>query len=172
MSTIRDKKSRLIVITTPVNLLVEPKEVCAHAENQDIIDYQQEINEDINNGAFKNAYNKAFELTETTFSNARSFYLLGMAAKGQGLTKEAREALIKASIFDCKNWRGSPIYNAILKTKAEHYQGIVIDFEQHINSQLAHEDALFLDEMIPQTIYYQALTKDLSEAINKVFNLK
>ena len=167
---VRDKKSHLILITTPVNLEIEPREVCAHSTNEDIIQLQQEIVKEINNGAFKSVFQKASELAEATPSNAKSHFLLGQAALGFGDLKLARESLVKASIFDCANWRGSAVYNSIIKKQAKGRQAHVIDFEQFTNSQLSN-DGLFFDEIVPQNLLYQNMIKDLGDIIKKILSI-
>lgn len=167
---IKDKKSSLIFITSPLNLEIEPKEVCAHAESEDIIGAQQEIASLLQEGDFKTAYPKALELTEATFSNARSFYLLGKAALGLGDVKAAREALMKASVFDCQTWRGNAVYNSIIKTYAKKNQVNVVDFDMFMSSKL-NEEGLFQDEFIPQNIFYQEMIKELGEILKKILSV-
>ena len=116
---VKESRSQLIFVTTPINLLAPPKEVCSHASSEKIVEIQQEIEKEINEGAFKVAYPKIVELSELTYSNAQSFYLLGRAALGVGDQKLGRESLLKANAFDCLNWRGNSIYNAIIKSQAK-----------------------------------------------------
>lgn len=167
---VKDKKSNLVLITTPVNLEIEPREVCVHSSNAEIIGLQQEIEAEINEGAFKTVLSKASELADATPSNARSFYLLGKAALGTGDLKLARESLLKASVFDCANWRGSAVYNAIMKTQAKNRQIHVVDFEQFITSQLSNE-GVFFDEIVPQNMLYQNMIKELGDIIKKILSI-
>lgn len=167
---VKDKKSNLVLVTTPVNLEIEPREVCVHSSNAEIIGLQQEIEAEINEGSFKTVLPKASELANATPANARSFYLLGKAALGSGDLKLARESLLKASVFDCANWRGSAVYNAIMKTEAKNRQIHVVDFEQFINSQLSN-DGVFFDEIIPQNMFYQNMTKELGDIIKKILSI-
>lgn len=170
ISLVKDKKSSLIFITAPLNLNVEPKEVCAHSETEDTIGMQQEIEAEIKEGAFKSAYPKALELSEVTYSNARSFYLLGQAALGQGNIQTARTALMKATAFDCSNWRGSAVYNAIIKAYAEKNQVTVIDFDQYLASNIS-EEGLFQDEIFPQNVFYQNMIKELGDILKKILSV-
>lgn len=167
---VKDKKSNLVLVTTPVNLEIEPREVCVHSSNTEIIGLQQEIEAELNEGSFKTVLPKASELAEATPSNARSFYLLGKAALGSGDLKLARESLLKASIFDCANWRGSAVYNAIMKTQAKNRQIHVVDFEQFITSQLSNE-GVFFDEIVPQNMLYQNMIKELGDIIKKILSI-
>lgn len=167
---VKDKKSNLVLMTTPVNLEIEPREVCAHATNADVIGMQQEIEAELKEGSFKTALPKTRELALATPSNARSFYLLGKAALGTGDIKLARESLLKASVFDCANWRGDAVYNAIMKTQAKKSQVHIIDFEQYMTSQLSN-DGLFFDEIVPQNMFYQNMTKELGDIIKKILSV-
>lgn len=167
---VKDKKSNLVLMTTPVNLEIEPREVCAHSTNTDVIGMQQELEAEINEGSFKTALPKVRELAAATPSNARSFYLLGKSALGTGDIKLARENLLKASVFDCANWRGNAVYNAIMKTEAKNRQVHIIDFEQYMTSQLSQE-GLFFDEIVPQNKFYQNMTNELGDIIKKILSV-
>ena len=166
----KDKKSNLVFITTPINLEIEPKEVCAHSSNADVIELQQELAAELKDGAYKSVMPKAQELAEATPGNARSFYLLGLSALGNGDKQLARETLSKAAIFDCQNWRGSPVYNAIIKKEAKAAQVPVVDFEQYMTSNLSNE-GLYFDEITPQNIFYQSMIKELGDIIKKVLSI-
>jgi hypothetical protein len=167
---IRDHKSNLVLITTPINLEIAPREICAHASNHMIVGLQQEIDADIKQGSFKKVYPKARELAQATPVNAMSFYLLGKAALGTGDIKTAREALIRSAAFDCASWRGSPVYNAILKAQAKKSQINLIDFDQYMNSQLSR-DALFFDELVPQNVFYQNMIKELGDILKNIMSV-
>ncbi len=167
---IKDKKSNLVLITTPVNLEIEPREVCAHSSNDDVIGLQQEIEAELKAGAYKSALPKARELSEVTFSNARSFYLYGKAALGTGDIKTAREALLQATVFDCANWRGNAVYNAIMKKEAEKNLVQLIDFDQYMTSNLSQE-GLYFDEFVPNNIFYQNMIKELGDILKKILSV-
>lgn len=167
---IKDRKSSLVLITTPINLEAEPKEVCAHSSNEDVIGLQQEIEAEIKEGQFKSAFPKAQELAEATFSNARSFYLVGKSAMGLGDLRTAREALMKASAFDCQNWRGNSVYNAIMKDLAKKNLVTVVDFDQFMSSQLSKE-GLFMDEILPQPLFYQGMTEELTTTLKRILSI-
>ncbi|MBC7713734.1 MAG: hypothetical protein H7177_10365 [Rhizobacter sp.] len=168
---IKDKKSNLVVITTPINLEVEPKEVCAHSSNDQTVGVQQEIEAELKEGAYKTAFPKAQKLSEVTFSNARSFYLLGRAALGTGDIKTARESLLKASVFDCSSWRGNAVYNAIIKSLAQKNLVHVVDFDQFMTSNLSKE-GLYFDEIIPQNVFYQSMIKELGDILKKILSIE
>ena len=167
---IKDKKSNLILITTPINLEIAPREVCTHSTSTDIVELQKEIEKEINDGSFKSVFTKTSELVEATPSNAKSYFLLGQAALGIGDLKLARESLVLASTFDCANWRGSAVYNSIIKKQAKIRQAHVIDFEQFINSQLSNE-GVFFDEIVPQNLLYQNMIKELGDILKKILSI-
>ncbi len=164
---VRLKKSKLIFITTPLNHNIPPRETCAHASTQGTIEMQTDINHRINLGQFKEAFSLVKQLSEVTKSNAQSFYLMGLAARGIGDLKLARNAFSKASAFDCANWRGNAVYNTIMINEANKRQIPVIDFDLQVNFN-DNPEATFFDDLYPQNIFYQSLAKDLDETIKNI----
>lgn len=167
---VKDKNSNLILITTPLNLEIEPREVCAQSTSNSVIEVQQEIEELIKEGNFKAAYPKIVELTAETYSNAKSFHLLGKVSLGQGNLAQARSAFQKATVFDCANWRGNAVYNAIMISQAKKNQLMLIDFDQYMSSALSRE-GLFNDDIFPQNIFYQSMVVELLENIKKIMSV-
>lgn len=167
---VKDKKSNLILITTPLNLEIEPVETCSQSTSNTVIEEQQLIEAMIKEGNYKSAYPKVIELANETYSNAKSFFLLGKVALGLGDLALAREALQKATVFDCANWRGNAVYNAIIKSTAKKRQVMMIDFDQYMASSLSKE-GLFSDELFPQNIFYQNMFTELLEAIKKILSV-
>lgn len=167
---IHERKSNLILVTTPINLEVPPKETCPHASNDKIVLVQQEIANAIEEGAFKQAFPKAKELSEITFSNAHTYYLLGRSALGIGDLKTARESLLKASVFDCTNWRGNAVYNSIIKKLAARNLTQIVDFEQILTSQIS-QDGLYFDDIFPQNLFYHKLVSELGFSLKKIFGI-
>lgn len=167
---VKNKKSNLILITTPLNLEIHPKEICSQSTSQTIIEVQQQIEADLKAGNFKKAYTDSLLLSKETISNAKSFYLLGIASLKTGDLQLAREALQKATVFDCANWRGNAVYNSILKYQAKTHQIPVIDFDQYMSSALS-KDGLFIDEIYPQNIFYQTLESELKETLKKILSV-
>lgn len=167
---VKDKKSNLVFITTPINLESEPKEICTHSSTPDLVGLQQEIAEQIKQGNFKTAYPQALELASETYGNAMTFYLLGKAALGLGDLKTARESLLKATVFDCATWRGNAVYNAILRKAAARNLVSVVDFEQTMNGQLSNE-GLFMDDIYPQGLFNQNMIKELGDILKKILSV-
>ncbi len=165
-----DHKSHLILLTTPLNLELRPKEICSNTTSKDIVDLQNEIEELLKIGNYKQAYPKALALSEATVSNALSFYLLGKAAMGLGNLAEARSSLAKSSVFDCSNWRGNAVLNAIIKKNALKYQLPLIDFDMDLSSALS-KDGLFIDEIFPQSMFYQTMISELKNNLKKILSI-
>ena len=163
----RAKQVKLIFITTPINSSVPPKEVCAHANTPSITEKHQEIAELLKSGQVKEAYNLSKGLAEITKTNAMSYYLLGKSAGMDGNHKVARMAYQKAFTFDCLEWRGNAVYNAIMLKEAIKKQIPVIDFDLEISSNSSPETT-FIDDIYPQNIYYQGLAKELDETIRQL----
>lgn len=167
---VKDKKSNLLLITTPLNLEVHPQETCAQSSSSTIVEVQQEIEAMIKNGEYKAAFPKITELARETYSNAKSYYLLGKINLGLGELAEARAALYKSTIFDCQNWRGNAVFNAIMKTQAKNRQVMLVDFDQHMASQLSQE-GLFIDDIYPQNIFYQRMVNELLINLKKILSI-
>ncbi len=167
---VKVNKSNLIFITTPINLEIAPKEVCSQSMTNTIVEVQQEIEGLIKEGNYKLAYSNALELSAETNSNAKSFFLLGQASLGNGDLKSAKNALAKAAVFDCSNWRGNAVYNALLKKVSKQRQIPIIDFDQYLSSSLSKE-GLFIDEIFPQNIYYHTMMTDLKEILKKFLSV-
>lgn len=167
---VKEKKSHLILITTPLNLEVLPHEICSHATSNDTIELQQEIEKLLKIGHFKHAYTKALELSNETYSNAQSFYLLGQASLALGDLALARESFQKATVFDCSNWRGNAVYNSLMKSEAKKRQVTLIDFDQYMSSALS-KDGLFMDDLFPQNIFYQTMIAELKESLKKILSV-
>lgn len=161
---LKDKKSSLILITTPLNLEIPPRETCSTSTTNGVVEMQQEIEALIAQGNLKKAYTDALALSAETPGNAQTFFLLGKASLGLGDLQNAREALNKATVFDCANWRGSAVYNAILRSEAKQRQLALVDFDQALSSSLS-QDGLFMDEYFPQNLFYQNLVSELKDVL-------
>jgi|GEM_PF-529787 len=161
---VKDKKSSLVLITTPLNLEIPPKETCSTSTGTTVVEVQQEIDFFLQQGNFKKAFTDAKELANETPGNAQSYFLLGKASMGLGDLANAREAFQKATVFDCSNWRGNAVYNSIMRAEAKKRQLSLIDFDQMMSSSLS-KDGLFSDELFPQNLFYQNLVSELKETL-------
>lgn len=167
---VKDKKSSLVLITTPLNLEVPPKETCATSTTPTAIEMQQEIEALLQLGIFKKAYTDALLLSNETPANAYSFFLLGKASQGQGNLASAREAFNKAIVYDCVNWRGNAVYNSILRSEAKRRQIVLIDFDLSLSSALSKE-GLFIDELFPQNLFYQNMVTELKDVLKNFLSV-
>lgn len=167
---VRSKDSNLLIITTPVNLEVGPKEVCKNAITPSILKMQKIIEDGLKNEQYKSHYNQARELALKSIGNAKSHYLHGMIALNLLKYKESKQSLEKAEAFDCSRWRGSIIFNNIMKKKAERNNIHLIDFNEMTNINIGR-DSIFHDELYPQHIYYQQLMDLIEKKIRKAYKL-
>lgn len=168
---VKEQKSSLIIITTPLNLETRPKEICSHSTSNQVVEVQQEIENLIKEGNFKESYTKSLELADATPGNALSFYLLGQSALRLGKTVEAKQALFKSTVFDCSHWRGNAVYNAIMRTLGGKNLNTIIDFDQYMAASI-NKDGLFMDDIYPQTIFYQTIIHDLVDSIRLLLSTK
>lgn len=167
---VKSKDSKLIIMTTPINLEAEPKSVCENSKTQTMEEYQKNIEAMIQNGNKKQAYIKAKELAKISLTNAKSHYLYGKVALELGRFKEAREQLTLAAAYDCTQWRINIIFNKILTKIASKNNIEVVDFDTLVNQNLGR-DTLFLDPIYPQVIYYERAFSEIKKQIRKSFNL-
>ena len=167
---VRSKDSNLIIVTTPINLEAPPKTVCKNSTTKSIEDLQETLTEQIKEKRYKENYSQAKDLAHQSIGNAYSHYLHGIIALKLLKFNESREALEKAEAFDCKQWRGSVIFNNIMKQKAKRNKINLIDFNNLVNLNLGR-DTIFQNQFYPQHIYYQQLMKLLESKIKKTYKL-
>ncbi|MBT3584461.1 MAG: hypothetical protein HN509_06125 [Halobacteriovoraceae bacterium] len=170
MEYIKGNDSRLITITTPINLEIMPRAVCDNSETNTILIEQRDLEQLIKKGKSKQAYGPLKELAIKTVGNARSYHLYGLAALKLGRFKEARLNLHKAAALDCKTWRGNAVFNIIMRKEAKYQGQSLIDFDQLINQQLG-QNVLFKDEIFPQNLFYDELREVLKLEIKKYLDL-
>jgi hypothetical protein len=168
---IKQNKSNIILITSPLNLLIPPRETCSESTTNTIVEVQQEIEDQIKNGDYKNAYNSAKLLEKESVANAKTHYLLGITAKYNNEILAARDALLKATLFDCYNWHGNSVYNSIILQTAIDYQTQVIDFEKETSFTNLQDEQVYIDEIFPQNIYYNNLINELTIIVKKYLNI-
>jgi hypothetical protein len=166
----RLKDSSLIFVTTPVNLEIAPKQVCKNSTSEDIKQLQKSMIKQIKRNSLKTIYAQTKELASKSIGNAKSQFIYGTVALSLLKFKEAKNALIRAEAFDCKKWRGSNIFNNIMKKKAKRNNVYLIDFNNMVNLNLGR-DTIFHDEFYPQHLYYQQLMGLLETKIRKAYQL-
>jgi hypothetical protein len=169
---LKQKKSNLIILSDPINLFLPPKLTCPETITTSLIEIQQDIEDMMKNGNYKMAYTKSLELSKESVANARTFYLLGTAASKNADLKTARESLVKSNVYDCQNYRGNFIFNAIMQKNAQKSELQFIDFASlTANAELSNGE-VFLDEIYPQNKYYQLIMEDLLIALKKYLDIK
>jgi len=168
---VKNKGSHLIFITTPINHLIVPKMACEESVTNTIIGLQLEIEEVIQNGQYKDAFNKAIDLERESISNARTQYLLGVTALRNGQKKLAKEAFMKANSFDCMPWRTKSVYNQFQLNTAKRFSVDVVDFENITTHAILNNEEVFFDELIPQTPFYHKMIEELKMIFSKLINL-
>lgn len=167
---IREKGSTLVFVTAPINLEVAPRIVCENSITNTIMIEQNDIEKLIKKGKSKVALARLKMLLEQSFGNATTYFQLGRAHLLQGNIKEAKKNLLLATAFDCGNWRSNPIFNKILKNHAKKNDISLVDFSTIVESGLAR-NITFVDDIFPQSIYYNKLEEELILVIKQVFKL-
>jgi hypothetical protein len=148
---------KFVGVTQPLNLDIPPKINCPGSFLTQGISPTQ-VEQSINSGDFKTAVTMAKDMVMTSPSYALSYYTLGKAYYAQESFKDAFNNMQTALAYDCKNWRGNPIYNILLKSVASAYHFNVFDFQKFIYDYWGKNE-LFMDEIFPQDIYWEHLTK-------------
>jgi hypothetical protein len=163
----RLKDTKLVFITGPYNYELAPTKVCEIAVDDLVTARIEEYKKLLNENRFKEAIKVGLEIAKKHQGHAEIFYLLGENSLRLGLFKRAREYLSMAKALDCGAERGSPVFNSIQKSFAEKKDIELIDFDLLINSNLG-DNKLFLDEQVPQEIYFEQLQNEMIKTI-KVF---
>ena len=156
----------LLVITSPLNLQVEPKKVCINSISSTLLKEQEDIRAYLAAGDTKTAYAKGKALLEAAPGNALTYHLMGKISTALGRYKEARTYLENSSAFDCETWRGNVVFNNMMRRIAEKNELPLIDFDDMVNQNYG-ENILFLDDYYPQEIYYESLVPVLQRSIIK-----
>ncbi|OUR97198.1 hypothetical protein A9Q84_12795 [Halobacteriovorax marinus] len=169
-SFMREKGSTLVFVTAPINLEVAPRIVCDNSITNTIMIEQNDIDKLLKKGQSKEALARLKMLAGQSFGNATTYFQLGRAYLLQGNIKEAKKNLLLASAFDCGNWRGNPIFNKILKNHATKNDISLVDFAIIVESGLAR-NITFVDDIFPQSIYYDKLKAELILVIKQIFKI-
>lgn len=166
----RDKNSLLILTTTPINLDIAPKRVCAFTSNVDIEKEILVVEEAMRNEDVKKAYKHSTTLTKLYSGNAMIFYTHGIIAKKLNLIDEAKKSLRDASAFDCEPWRATEVQNAIIRRVAKNNQVLMFDFAKLVSNDWGH-NITFFDEIYPQNLYYEKGMGQLGLVIKSILKL-
>lgn len=167
---VKEKNSYLIALTNPVNLEVPPKNRCSYKLDPLSEKNYQQMLKHIKTKDFKQAYEISKNLILIANDNALIHYMHGQIAKSLAKRQEAKNSLEIAASLDCKNYRSTPIYNAILKKVANESGTLIFDFHELVYASWG-KNVLFESEIYPQNLYYQKLVNILSIKIKKVLKL-
>jgi hypothetical protein len=166
----KDRGSLLILSTTPINLDISPKRVCAFTTNLDIEKVIVELRELLADNNPKVAYTKASEAIKLYAGNSLLYYIHGQSAKRLGLRAEAMESLLRASAYDCDPWRATEVTNSIIRRVAESQQILLFDFALY-TQKFWGQGPTFFDELYPQNLYYQRGSHQLGLVIKNILKL-
>lgn len=166
----RQNSSLLILVTTPLNPDVPPRETCSVTMNEETQKSIEKLNQLIKRQDYKTAYQEALLLKYTSMGNAKVFYLFQKIAQSIGRNNEAKEAHDFVTAYDCEAWRSSSLYNQAMRLAADENDIILYDFDLYIKSQWG-KNLLFFDEIYPQDLYYQKMITSLGQMLKRSLNL-
>lgn len=169
-SYIKEHGSYLIALTQPLNIDIPPKKSCEGSLDQLTKDKLVKVNKLVKIKDYKAAYNITKDLILIANANADVYYLHGEITKALGLLKEAKQALDYAVAYDCKQWRGNPVFNKILEDTAAKNEVLVLDFNKIIYQDWT-QNTLFMDDLYPQNLYFEKAATALSTRIKKLLKL-
>lgn len=166
----RKSNSLLIPIISPINLTVEPKKSCYGSVDETAEESIKTLKLNMKSGDYKTAYNTSKELALIFSANAQIQFLHAQVALKLNMREEAQKYFELAASFDCENWRGKPIYNAIVKRVTKKYSGTYLDFHQMLYDESTN-NITFVDDLYPQDLYYEKLTDILAIKIRTLLKL-
>ncbi len=166
----RLKDAKVIFITSPYNYELAPAKVCENAVDDLVNAKLSEYKALLQEKRFKESIKLGLEIAQKHPGHAELYHLLGQNSLKLGLFKRAREYLVMAKALDCEPHLGSPVFNSIQKSFAEKKDIELIDFDLMINSHLG-SNKLFLDEQIPQEIYFEELQSEMIKTIKLYYKI-
>ncbi|MCO4754637.1 MAG: hypothetical protein KC478_09140 [Bacteriovoracaceae bacterium] len=170
MSYAKDRNSYFIALSTPLNLDAKPRSSCPGSFDPQLKPKLDQVIELVKKKDFKQAYSISRELSLLAQSNARILFIHGKVAKALGKFKEAQKHLELAAAFDCSNWRGSPVYNSILKASAQRHDAAYFDFNEMLKRHWS-DNIVFLDDIYPQNLYMEKTANAIADRIKKLLKL-
>ncbi|RLA64171.1 MAG: hypothetical protein DRQ88_11325 [Epsilonproteobacteria bacterium] len=168
ISLSKEKRFKLFLITTPINLSIPPKETCTNSLSNSLAAEHRTLEKMIKAGQTKQAFNELKKIGETIPGNAHNYFLLGLSLKMMGKFQEARAILEQGTAFDCFAWRSNIVFNNIIRNTAYLQKIPLIDFDQIVNEHFGHKQ-LFEDEIFPLKELYSLLVNKLAPKINIFF---
>lgn len=166
----RDRNSLIILMTTPINLNISPRETCSFTTTPELSKEIEDARTELIQRNPKNAYKKSKNLVERNIGNATLHFLHGQVSKRIGIKNEAFDHLLKASSYDCSAWRSTEVQNAIIRKIAESEKVLLFDFAKLLERDFT-EDSTFFDEIYPQNLYYEKAIQQLGLVIKSILKL-
>ncbi|MEX0797814.1 MAG: hypothetical protein WEB87_01730 [Bacteriovoracaceae bacterium] len=166
----KDRNSYVIAVSTPLNLDAKPRSSCPGSFSGELSPKLDQVIGLVKERDFKQAYNISKELALMANNNARALYIHGKIAKNLGKIKEAQKYLELAIAFDCSNWRGSPVYNQILKSAASKHDVAFFDFNKMLKDHWT-QNLVFFDDVYPQNLYMEKMAQVIAARIKKLLKL-
>lgn len=170
VSMSQDRQSLLILSTTPVNLDIQPREICDIATNLDLEGQMEGVRDLIRKKDHKSAFTRSTELVARFPGNAALYYLHGQVAKRMGQREIALNALKQAAAYDCSPWRATEVYNGIIRRIAAEQQVILFDFAAFMEEDWAI-NVTYFNDIYPQNLYYQRASERLGSVIKKILKI-
>ncbi len=157
----------LFLLTTPLNLKINPKEICSNSTSPSLEEEQREISKMLKEGRSKEALERAIALGNIAKGNAANYFLLGTSLESLGRFEEAAEAYSQGTAFDCYPWRSNLVFNNIIRTMTGRKNVYIVDFDKFVNQNFGLRD-LFLDEIFPKGEFYDLLGEEIAPMISKI----
>lgn len=166
----KSKQSTLILATLPLNHQVGPKRVCSNSTNDNLDKILDDIEEKILQGNFKSTHQELVDITTQIEGNGRAHFLLSKTARALGDTKRAYSEFLKSTAYDCDQWRGNGVYNAIIRKVATKHNLPLIDFEKRIFFETSDE-SLFLSDLYPQKLFQHTFINEVVKEVRLRLNI-
>lgn len=166
----KDRNSLLILTTTPINLDMMPRKVCAFASNIEIEKEIYDLRELLKKNDPKTAYARSSKLIKQHMANAALYYIHGQISKRLGHLEEARRSLLEASAYDCSPWRITEVHNSLIRKVAQNHQVLLFDFARLVEKEYG-QSTTFFDEIHPQNLYYEKGMQQLGMVIKAILKL-
>lgn len=166
----KSRKTLLVLMTTPINLDVPPKNICQVAQTPKATEMIEEVRNLIKKSDFKNALSLANKLVEQNLGHALVYYIHGQVSLQNGLENQAKESLLKASAYDCSLSRSNHVLNNIMREVARDEEVLLYDFAQLVHESW-NKNATFSDDIYPQTYFYEKAMSQLAQMIRIILKL-
>ncbi len=167
-------QSEIIAITPPLKIGHGPFEVCEASQFPTLTDELQEVQKNMNEGAYKSVILALKPFIEKIRGNAMLHHTFGTALLNSGEIQEGVQHLLLAQSFDCGIFDPQyfdPLSIEIFKKKFLSLQRPLIALDDWSKVQLTHKT--FFDGQGGIDIFYKdKLYKDIVEEIARLYEIK